>query len=225
MGKYPVGGFCYGDHMTKKRADTFEEAGNEQGIRRELWDLTDAMSEVLHGALFDADADQDPEEIILESLDQFVAAVKEHLPMWMKGEPLKKSSIQKAVPQPIVKIDEEQQLVFGYFNVSKNKDGELMVDLQGDIITPDMLEKAAYDFVLESREGGNMHEGDAVATLVESMVFTPEKLEKMGLAPDAVPARWWGGFKIHDPDVFEQVKKGELSMFSIQGEAIRVEVE
>lgn len=124
----------------------------------------------------------------------------------------------------ITKIDEDQRLVFGFFSVSVRKDGQLLKDLHDDIIEPAELEKAAYDFVLQSREGGTMHRGAVKATLVESMVFTPEKMELMGLAKDALPTRWWGGFKIHDDETFQKVKKGEYRMFSIEGTAQRVEV-
>lgn len=126
--------------------------------------------------------------------------------------------------QRILKVDEHEHLVFGFFNVSMRADGELLEDLHGDLIEPGELEKAAYEFVLDYREGGAMHKGTSKATLVESFVVTPEKLEKMGLPRDAIPPGWWGGFKVHDDDVFAKVLSGEYSMFSIEGEAARVEV-
>lgn len=53
------------------------------------------------------------------------------------------------------------------------------------------------------------------------MVFTEEKIEKLGLDPAAVPQGWWIGVQIDDPDVFAKVKDGTYSAFSIQGRAIR----
>lgn len=128
-------------------------------------------------------------------------------------------------PAQIAKLDEDQHLVFGWFNVAVRKDGKLLTDMEEDVVEVEELEKAAYDFVIESRQGGVMHQGNPKAVLVESIVITPEKLEKMGLPPDAVPARWWGGFKVLDGDTWSKVKKGELKMFSIEGEAVRVETE
>lgn len=74
----------------KKRAETFSEAGNRDDVRRELWDVTDALNRALHSALFEAEDDQDPEQIINDSLDQFTAAVRSHLPSWLEGEPMEK---------------------------------------------------------------------------------------------------------------------------------------
>lgn len=122
----------------------------------------------------------------------------------------------------IAKVDAAQQMVFGYANVSMKRDGALLTDLQGDQIAPDALELGAYDFVLNSRASGAMHEGGVVGQLVESVVFTPEKLEKMGFAKDAIPASWWVGFKLDAP-TFAKVQSGAYRMFSIQGRVERSE--
>jgi hypothetical protein len=123
----------------------------------------------------------------------------------------------------IKKFNDDEQLVFGWASVSMRVDGELIIDRQGDIIEPDELEKAAYDFVLNFRGSGVQHEGEEQGQIVESVVFTPEKLAVMGLAKDALPLGWWIGVKITDAAVFKQVKEGKLPMFSIQGSAEREE--
>lgn len=123
----------------------------------------------------------------------------------------------------IKKFNDDEQLVFGWANVSMRVDGELIVDRQGDIIEPEELEKAAYAFVLDFRQSGVNHEGGSKGQIVESVVFTPDKLEAMGLAKDALPMGWWIGVKIDDAAVFKRVKSGELAMFSIQGTAEREE--
>ena len=51
---------------------------------------------------------------------------------------------------------------------------------------------------------------------------TPEKLEKMGLADDALPHGWWVGFKVNDDAQWERVKKSERTGFSIHGSGKRV---
>lgn len=63
-----------------------------------------------------------------------------------------------------------------------------------------------------------------IATLVESVVFTEEKQRAMGIPEGTLPVGWWIGFKVLDADVWEKVKDGTYSMFSIEGEAERVEV-
>jgi hypothetical protein len=124
----------------------------------------------------------------------------------------------------LAKVDERAKQVFGFANVAVKRDGEPMVDLQDDEIPVDVLEKAAYDFVLRFRECGEMHEDDcAKGRLIESVMITPEKLEAWGLAKDAVAPRWWVGFQLDD-ETFKKVATGQYRMFSIQGRAVSEEV-
>lgn len=122
-----------------------------------------------------------------------------------------------------IKSDDEQRMVFGWANVAITKSGEQIVDAHGESIDIDELEAAAYDFVLEFRATGTSHVGKTKGRLVESFLVTPEKLEAMGLAKDALPLGWWVGFKIDDDAAWEGVKKGDYRMFSIQGLAVPVE--
>jgi hypothetical protein len=133
----------------------------------------------------------------------------------------------------IAKIDEEQQLVFGFFNINKIGDG-LVEDLQGDLIETSELEKAAYNFVLDARVAGENHIRKGVGRLVESIVLTYEKqsaiakcLESQGIdvAFSLGCEGWFGGFKVDDPDVWQAVKDGDYPAFSIGGSGRRVPVE
>jgi hypothetical protein len=133
----------------------------------------------------------------------------------------------------IAKTDNDQQIVFGWASVSIGKDGQLLVDRQDDVIFPEDLEHAAYDFVLNSRQGDSMHDEVTKAHLVESVVFTREKLEKMGLqfSPDSEIAKttkadsevcmWWTGFYVADTEIWKGVKEGRFKAFSIGGTAVR----
>lgn len=125
----------------------------------------------------------------------------------------------------IMKSDDEKMLAFGWANVSMRIDGELIEDWQADIIEPEELEKAAYEYVMLYREGGEMHERGGSAVLIESVVFTEEKMQAMGIPAGTLPVGWWIGFKVMDADVWEKVKDGTYPMFSIEGEAERVKVE
>ena len=69
-----------------------------------------------------------------------------------------------------------------------------------------------------------MHERGGAAVLIESVVFTEEKMKAIGIPVGTLPVGWWIGFKVTDPDVWEKVKDGTYPMFSIEGEAERVEV-
>ena len=115
----------------------------------------------------------------------------------------------------------DQNLVFGWASIAADRDGELLVDKDGDFITPDDLEGAVYEYVLEFRTANEMHQSVTKGHLVESLAMTPEKEQAMGLPPGSIPYGWWVGFKV-DPDTFAKVKSGELRMFSIEGHADRV---
>lgn len=140
-----------------------------------------------------------------------------------EAENVKQPNVQKR-KFAIAKSDDDKHLAFGWANVSIRADGEVIEDWQNDIIEPEELEKAAYNFVEFYREGGEMHERGGVAVLVESVVFTEEKLVAMGIPAGTLPIGWWIGFKVLDDDVWEKVKDGTYSMFSIEGVAERVEV-
>lgn len=80
-----------GDAAEGKRAETFAEAGNNEALRNELWRLEYAIGNAIRSALFEADEDQDPQQLIEVSLDQFVAEVRAALPSWLEGKPYKKA--------------------------------------------------------------------------------------------------------------------------------------
>lgn len=125
----------------------------------------------------------------------------------------------------IAKSDDEKMLAFGWANVSMRVDGELIEDWQGDIIEPEELEAAAYEYVRLYGDGGEMHERGGVAVLIESVVFTEDKMAAMGIPVGTLPVGWWIGFKVTDKDVWEKIKNGTYSMLSIEGEAERVQAE
>lgn len=131
----------------------------------------------------------------------------------------------------IAKRDDEQQIAYGWAYVSERADGQRVVDHSGEFIELADLERAAVEFMLESRAGSDMHErtrndqGEPIADVVESFVVTGEKLEAMGLDGSAVQKGWWVGVKVHDRDVWKRVQSGELSMFSIEGRATREPVD
>lgn len=122
------------------------------------------------------------------------------------------------------KLDDDKFLAFGYASVAVDEQGNVVVDSQGDTISIEELEKAAYKFVSNWAITTVMHDIEkygVVAELVESIVFTPEKLKILGLAKDALPQAWFVGFKVHDAETWQRIKNGELSMFSIGIRAIR----
>jgi hypothetical protein len=124
----------------------------------------------------------------------------------------------------IAKADSDKQQIFGWASVVE-VNGEPVVDLQGDRISTDEMEKAGYQYVMKSRRGGDMHLRDdwspiQKSEMIESFIVTPEKRDAMGL-PDSVPSGWWVGFQVQDPEVWAKVKSGERTGFSIHGHGHR----
>lgn len=120
----------------------------------------------------------------------------------------------------IEKADEKKGLVFGWASVMK-KNGELVIDRENDVIEDEWhFEKAAYDFVTSVRVGGDNHVRKGVSHLVESMVFTEEKIEALGL-PEDFPVGWWTGWQITDAEVMKGMAEGKYSGFSVHGKGKR----
>ena len=127
----------------------------------------------------------------------------------------------------VYKTDDDKRLVFGWASIAVTAEGEQLEDRQHDIIDPEDLEEAAYEYVLNFRDAGEEHVESLrkKGRLVESCVFTEDKQEAMGLPAGILPVGWWIGFKIDDDGAWEKVKNGTYRMFSIEGTAERVPVE
>lgn len=135
----------------------------------------------------------------------------------------KSSDLDFTIRGEISKSNDKRQ-VFGWASVVE-LNGQPVVDLQGDYMAIEVIEKAAYDYVHSSRRGGDMHqEGSHASDLIESFIVTPEKKQQLGL-PEEMPVGWWVGFQVHDDKVWQMVKDGKRPEFSIHGSGQRVDVE
>lgn len=138
----------------------------------------------------------------------------------------------------ICKLDKTRHLVFGWFSIV-TVNGRPVQDTQGDIITAETIEDSAYDFVLNARTGGEMHDTETdgevrgVGRLVESVVFTSEKVSAMlsSLEDQGIHATidlgcipWWGGMRIDDEETWDKVVSGKLRAWSIGGKGKRASV-
>jgi hypothetical protein len=124
----------------------------------------------------------------------------------------------------ITKAKEDECIVSGWANVAVNADGTIPLDWQGDMIRPEVLEKAAINFMLDYRESGVMHQGESQGIVVESIVFTKEKQAILGIPEGCLPEGWFITVKVTNKEVFEKVKEGKYKMFSIQGNAKRIKL-
>lgn len=122
----------------------------------------------------------------------------------------------------VKKADDDKRQVFGFFSVVE-VGGVPVVDRQGDAITAKDLEESVYKYMKFSRMGDERHDGRCKAVLIESMFFSKEKQEALGI--DLGFVGWWGGFEIIDPSMWEKVKAGEYKSFSIGGAGRRERVD
>lgn len=131
------------------------------------------------------------------------------------------------------KFDDDKRQAFGWASVVE-VGGQPVVDLQGDWITPDELEKAAYHFVRKSRVGGSQHARDEdggpmrAGDMIESMVFTDEKYAALAKSMDLpletfadAPRAWWTGFEYDDDATWADIKSGRKTGFSVHGRGKR----
>lgn len=127
----------------------------------------------------------------------------------------------------IAKSEEDKKQVFGWASVAVRRDGSVVEDLQDDIIEPEELERAAYEYVLNFRDAGERHDPELrkKGKLIESVVFTREKMEAIGIPEGIVPEGWWIGFKVEDEEAWRKIKSGEYRSFSIEGTGERVPYE
>ena len=118
----------------------------------------------------------------------------------------------------IAQKDDEQRLAYGWAYVS-TVDGEISLDHSGEYIRPDELVKSATNFMLDVRVAKAMHTGDQVGEIVHSLPITKEIASSLGIQTNR--EGWIICVKVHDDGVWDLVKSGKLSAFSIGGRALR----
>ena len=121
----------------------------------------------------------------------------------------------------IFKIDKMKQVVFGPVLIPN------IEDLQGDIITEEEIENAAYDYMIKSRVTGFRHEKELDAVIVESYIVKNDSWFRNGDNQDEyIPkGSWVVGMKILDDKVWEGVLDGTYNSFSIGGFGVSTPIE
>lgn len=121
------------------------------------------------------------------------------------------------VRSEITKVDASLGVVMGYAIVC-NEDGEPYYDLQGDHIPEDSMLKAATDFMANSRTAKEMHQGEAVGSVVFAWPMTSDIAKSFGF--EVKKTGLLIGFKPDDQEILEKYRLGELTGFSIGGRRI-----
>lgn len=118
--------------------------------------------------------------------------------------------IHKAYRVPIIKAD--QRIVYGVVSEPGS------IDLQGDRLSEPEIRRACHKFMQDSQKIGKEHEGVAKASIIESYIAP------VAFKCNGQPVRkgsWVMAVKIHDDKLWNDVKKGEITGFSIAGTGTR----
>jgi hypothetical protein len=238
--------------------DQMEEESQISRLTGKLWDMVHALGRALQSITEDEDTDDDAKgRLVQKGYDDFLSGAKfllddpaetlartapdvgdVHVESAKHPTGGKKKKGKKTPPMfrsgfDVAKVDPDKRLVFGWASIVE-RGGEPVVDKQGDIIEPEEMEKAAYDFVLDARVAGDNHEKIGVGRLVESCFFDAAKTEAMeksltdrGIDNQIVikAVGWWVGFHIDDDQVWKDIKSGKSVAFSIGGRATVEELE
>ena len=130
-----------------------------------------------------------------------------------------KSTTQKVhIEGQIVKQLDEERLAFGWAYVATVK-GEVSLDHSGEFIRADQLAKAATNFMLSVRTAKRMHSGESIGEVIHSMPLTNDVAKALGIQSDR--EGWIIAIKVHDEQVWQDVKSGKLAAFSIGGRALK----
>ena len=135
--------------------------------------------------------------------------------------------VDKSAPVDVsvLKVDEEQRMVWGWGSVTTMK-GEPVTDRQGDVIDTEDMQKAVHQYIRDYRVGATMHKrnrrGEAIQTgdIVDSIFFTKAVQDALGI--DLGVEGWFVGKYVADDATWKRYQNGELKAFSFGGTGTRV---
>lgn len=178
---------------------------------------TEGMKRAKHSAILQGSA-------IAHSMGEKLELSKEELDELCKDfdveQPIKMSEI-------LIKSD-ENNLIFGWSYVRETKEGKQVIDHSGEFTKAENfkdMELATYAYNLAYRQADRQHDLIPKGYLIESIVFTKEKMEKMGIPEGIVPESVWMGFYFPDDNDYQEIKKMEHPMFSMYGSVTKELVE
>lgn len=186
--------------------DYLEAMGQRAGLMEYEEDDEDEMEDMTEG-----EDDSESDDLLERVISAIVNAVT-------KGDDMDQTFVKTA---DVIKVDGARRIAWGWASVSTVK-GELVVDRQGDTITPVEMEKMADAFMASARTAKAMHQGEGVGEVLHSLPLTKELAEALGIQTDR--EGWVIGMKIHDDATWKKFQNGELAAFSIGGKAKRKEI-
>jgi len=99
------------------------------------------------------------------------------------------------------------------------------IDHQGDVVSADVIEKAAHDYMQDSQRPGLMHKqmlGNREVQIVESYILREPTIYKGKTLPTGT---WMAGMRVYDATLRKHIREGRLRGFSIGGKGKRIDEE
>ena len=113
----------------------------------------------------------------------------------------------------ISKLDHELQVVYGEVYAPG------FPDSQGDYMSRETIREMAFEFMRKGN-GGNI---DVQHSQEQSGAYVVESFIARDDDSVFIPGSWVIGVKVPDPQLWAQIKSGQLNGFSLDGKAMRVE--
>jgi hypothetical protein len=192
-----------------KEDDIFPEE-EEETSGDDASDLIDDIREVLAEHEAEKAEDEEPEEDEDEE--------DEDLPEFLKSDEEEEdedevSKVMKSYRVPIIVAKgSDQQIVYGVVSEPN------VIDLQGDRLSKSEIRAACHKFMQTGQRIGKEHSGVAKASIIESYI-APTDFKCNGQVVKS--GSWVMAVKIHDNDLWQAVKKGDITGFSIAGTGTR----
>jgi len=123
--------------------------------------------------------------------------------------------IQKAYSVPIIVSKGDQMIVYGVVSEPE------VVDLQGDRLSESEIRKACHRFMQTGQEIRKEHSEPAKASIIESYI-APTSFKCNG--QQVRKGSWVMAVKVHDPSLWQDIKSGNITGFSIHGTGSRIPV-
>lgn len=120
----------------------------------------------------------------------------------------------------VLKTYDEQRIVYGWASVI-TRNGNPVIDLQGEVIKSAELVRFTADFMESERTSLHEHQGQRVGTVIHSFPIVDDIAKSLGLMSDR--EGWIVGVKVNDENVWKGIKSGELRGFSVGGSARKVD--
>lgn len=188
-----------------------EDLDEDDGGKGELIDQIRAILEEHDPEMEKADDEEAPPDE--EDTEKSDDGDEDDKPDFLKeddGEEGAEKGCKKSFRVPIIKGD--QQIVYGVVSEPGT------IDLQGDRLSEHEIRKACHKFMIESQKIGKEHDAIAKADIIESYI-APVDFKCNGQR--VRKGSWVMACKIHDPEIWQAVKKGEITGFSIAGQGER----